>query len=461
MYPMKNILKLVIQWPLLKSCALIAICLLAALLSSTVSFVQAQETTEPLKPLVESRSKGGMLDKTSSHTTTRFERVGSSVIQAKYFSSWEDGVLFKTTVLADGALSVDVDMPIVQDVNQTGLPQAKTAYLTPEEQAALDERLDWYTLFLYDYQSRNLALYDALTVHLVNPNPQPLSVNLVVETSEAAYENDKNNPTSSLNHQSQAIVQPTYLWMSSDHQAVFEVVAMDGNRFEIPAGFSGQLYLPLKSYGAEGKNPFHWSDTIGLSVHFPSQTGEHTFEIDDIQLLRNSLEDTEDFLQTPSLSGNFNLLLPKAGAMLEVYKASNETLATGRPYEFALSEPYAGISIDPRGYLELEASKIDAKEISLQIRDQATGTFSRQMIQLTPLTELNPALAELSVPLSSEIEPFETEGFDGWYRNLTLIRILVGLVVFVMVGLFVYWWETERRYRQENHRQLKAKRGEN
>lgn len=388
----------------------------------------------------ESHSAGGMQDKPARKASTRFERVGASVIRAANFSVWEDGVLYDTAVLEDGTLSVNVDMPMTEKQLDEALPQASTTYLTAEEQAALDETLDWYTLFLFDYQSRNLALYDAVTVRLANPNPHVLSVNVVVETADEVGD----QPNHSVEQDSQAIVQPSYLWLSADGQTAFEVVAMEGNRFEIPAGFAGQLYLPFASFGAQGSNPFTWSDTLGLSFHFPSETGRHQFEVNDLHLLRNSLADIQDFLQTPSLIGNFNLLLPKAGSMLEVYQASDETLATGRPYEFSLAENYAGVSVSPEGYLELEAALVDTDEISLQIRDQASGTFSRQLVQLTPLTELNPALADLSVPLSSEIAAFETEKFDVWYKQLPFIRLIVGLGAFGLIGLFVYWWETER-----------------
>lgn len=423
--------------------------------SAAESETEAEAETISETVLFTGQSVGGMQLAAAPTVSTRFERVASNLILAANFSVWEDGVTYQTSVLADGTLAVEVDMPVLDEESlANSLSQAKSKYLTPEEQAALDEETDWYTLFLFDFQARHLASYDAMTVHVSNPNPHALSINLVVETAEALA--GEASATAS-----QAVVQPPYLWLSAEGQATFEVVAMEGNRFEIPAGFSGQLYLPFASFGAEGSNPFQWSDTMGLSAHFPSESGQQQFVIGDIELLRHSLHDLQDLLQTPSFTGNFNLLLPKAGALLEVYEASADTQATGRPYSFSLAENYQGVTVSPEGYLELEAAKLDVDQISLKISDEASGTFSRQVIQLTPLTELNPALADISVPLTSEVAEFETPANDSWYQHLPVIRLVLGLVAFALLGLFVYWWETERRYRQENHRQLKAKRGDN
>lgn len=438
--------------------------------SETPDTPETPDTAEtPVEELlVEMVSRGGMQITVPRETTSRFQRVGSSTVLAADFSVWEDGVLYESTLSVDGELSVSVDMPranetstvtsAIEDTlatanpNSTTNPKPTNKYLTPEEQAVIDGMLDWHTLFFYDYESRNLALYDAVTVHISNPDEDALSVNLVMENNESEAD--------AMANLRQPVIQPTHLWLSADGQTTFEVLAMDGNRFEIPAGFSGYLYMPLAMYGAEGSNPFIWSDTIGLSVHFPAETGQHFFKIGNIRLLRDSISHNGARLQTPSLTGNFNLLLPKTGSMLEVYQASPETLAKGRPIEFALAKNYEGVSVSPEGLLELEAAKLTVDSITLDIRDQESGTFNRQVIQLMPLTELNPALADLSVPLPTEIASFKTDEFDGWQQNLAYLRLAAGLGAFAMVGLFVYWWETERRYRIENHRQLRVKRGE-
>lgn len=461
--------------------------LMPRLVSAQSETTDTPETTDTAETpadelLVEMVSRGGMQIVVPREVTSRFQRVGSSTVLAADFSVWEDGVLYERTLSEDGELSVSVDMPRANETstitstieetlasansNATAQPNATNnsnsttnsnpnpsrKYLTPEEQAAIDGMLDWHTLFFYDYESRNLALYDAVTVRISNPNAEALSVNLVMENNESEAD--------AIDNLRQPVIQPTHLWISADGQTTFEVLVMDGNRFEIPAGFSGYLYLPLAMYGAEGSNPFIWSDTIGLSAHFPAETGQHLFKIGNIRLLRDSISNTGELLQTPSLTGKLNLLLPKTGSMLEVYQASPETLAQGRPIEFGLAKNYEGVSVSPEGLLELEAAKITVDSIILDIRDQASGTFNRQVIQLMPLTELNPALADLSIPLPTEIDSFKTDEFDGWHQNLPYLRLAAGLGAFTMIGFFVYWWETERRYRIENHRQLRAKRGE-
>ena len=71
---------------------------------------------------------------------------------------------------------------------------------------------------------------------------------------------------------------------------------------------------------------------------------------------------------------------------------------------------------------------------------------------------MNPALADLGVPLEEEVATFAADNFEQEERWLPGIRVVLVIASFAVVGLCLYWWETERRYRTENHRQLRAKR---
>ena len=432
--------------------------------------VRAQEKDEPL---VEQAIKSGMLTQVGVEVTIppRFERTGANVVTAKGLSIWEDGVTYQTEVNAEGHLAVHVEMPIEADTENLADLEASLsrtdAQLTPDEQAALEEGLDWRTLFFYDYESRYLAQYDGFIVYLHNQTDDYLSVFVGIEegADEVTAADDVTN---------EDVVSPDYAWLISEEQNGYEVVSADGNRFDIPAGFEGYFYLPFAEFGVAGVNPFGWSDTIGLSFYFPTESGDYEFTFGDLRLLRNSLATTQANLQTPGLEGEAYLILPKTGAVLEQYQANVLTQASGRPVEFALMKSYEGVTMSSEGILEIDVPKFVATtskktesnadgesgvdSIDILIRDQESGTFSRRTIQLQQLTVLNPALADLGVPLEEEVATFAADNFEQEERWLPGIRVVLVIASFAVVGLCLYWWETERRYRTENHRQLRAKR---
>lgn len=342
----------------------------------------------------------------------------SPYISIQDASYWDDGVTYQVENLSNNRTQIVISPT---DANQ-------------EESS---------TLFIYDHAERDLSTRDAMSVYIENTSSETLYINFNIA------------PT---NSDSLTIPLDESIWLQEDGQENFEVSHNSEHGFGIPAGFSGELYIPLKVFSTIGSKFLKQVETIGLTVTILPDSEELSFVLGNIHLESNSLSEYDNQLLPLELVGSDVVTIPETGASTINYEVTSSELdnseknASPDAFTFALERDIQGIQMSKDGELEIFAGDDYPSTIEIIATDDTSGTFVSKKINLK-LMDKN--LAAVAVPNSEEVASFSSEVFVLLNSFATYIRIGIAVVIIAFSLLFWSWFKTYQQNRASNRKQLK------
>lgn len=281
------------------------------------------------------------------------------------------------------------------------------------------------SLFLYEFDERDMADFAAITINIDNQGDQDFPLNLSLNQSEEgqAY--------------TVAADQPGWLITEQDGQVLSTQVRDTG--FIIPGNFSGTLYIPFTSFNGDGI-PDDIS-TIGLNFFLDEDSPVDAI-FSNAQLLETSETTNYTFIE---IDGENALQVPIHGETMINFTAKsdqNDAIIT-----FALQNPVDGVAISESGVLTANADANPEDTVTVVAKDDQSDTAAMITVNLQELTA---GQVDQALPLPSQVDTYT----NTWIKNLKdytwLIRLLVIILILFVCEIIGRWVQANKKYNRDS-----------
>lgn len=281
------------------------------------------------------------------------------------------------------------------------------------------------SLFLYEFDERDMADFAAITINIDNQGDQEFPLNLSLNQGEAGQS------------YTVAADQPGWLITGQDGQVLSTQVR--GTGFIIPENFSGTLYIPFTSFNGDGI-PDDIS-TIGLNFFLDEDSPVDAI-FSNAQLLETSETTNYTFIE---IDGENVLRVPIQGETMINFTAKSERGDT--KITFDLQNPVDGVAISESGVLTANADANPENKITVVAKDEQSDTSAMITVHLQEMTADQ---VDQTLPLPSQVDTYTSK----WIKNLKyyiwLIRLLVIILILFVCEIIGRWAQANKKYNRDS-----------
>lgn len=270
---------------------------------------------------------------------------GNQKLQASGIKKEREISLTNVTVTANGGELVALD---------NGENGVKVRYSTRNEKEG------FYTGFLYTEQKEILEDRDVVSFYISTKKQLNLNLNALIKDREEPF----------------SILDNTQIMIKADKSKLYEIVTTEYGTFEIPAGFQGMVYLPIRTEDRLETKGF------GL-VTVLEQGQEAVYSIDSMKLLNHFKMEESLFEKKFFVNGETSFEIPVSGE----YYYKQEVYSQSEPRKkldcrFFLEEDREGVQMDEKGRIWVKEDALaDLFTINVQIDGVLLYRYKGELVE--------------------------------------------------------------------------------